>query len=477
MKRKNSSLVSQFRRTLIWIILATVMASLITYILLGVIFLYSLHHQKLRPANYYENQIPVIEDYIKEHSENGIRSLEKKTLHELVQGETFSYQLVDENGKPVYGTYMENIFPSKEIMYENLNSTFIKDKVYIHTIPVITDSGKIDGAFSVLYSLNILTVNNGNPRLLGILLFMIAAPFLYMILFTALFSKQYAKDVIKPLRMLTNAAEQIKNNNLDFHLDFHSSNELGALCKSFVSMQNALKGSLSAQWKAEQERRETLQNLAHDLKSPLSIIKAYTEVLTDDTNTDTEQKQYLSVIEKNTQKSISLVNQMQYTAELTSADVTIEKSSVALYELLEKKKAEYEVRAKDKKVSLSLCLNPKLPPTIKTDRNKLERILDNIISNSLEYVPASGKIEIKAEADDKYIYYSVSDNGPGFSAKDLNKALERFYRGDEARSGKDAHSGLGLYIVKQLSHLLGGSVEISNTKAGGAYVKFWHTYE
>lgn len=167
---------------------------------------------------------------------------------------------------------------------------------------------------------------------------------------------------------------------------------------------------------------------------------------------------------------------MQYTTELTLPNVNIEKDSINLEEWLQKKRAEYELRAKDKKVCISLKMASDIPATIFTDKNKLERILDNVISNSIEYVPVSGRIEINVEADETYIYYAVLDNGDGFSSKDLNKALERFYRGDEARSSKGSHSGLGLYIVKQLSGLLGGSVEISNPQSGGACVKFWHTY-
>lgn len=108
-----------------------------------------------------------------------------------------------------------------------------------------------------------------------------------------------------------------------------------------------------------------------------------------------------------------------------------------------------------------------------------QKAVDNIslqIKRNSIYVPVSGRIEINVEADETYIYYAVLDNGDGFSSKDLNKAFERFYRGDEARSSKGSHSGLGLYIVKQLSGLLGGSVEISNPQSGGACVKFWHTY-
>lgn len=473
---KNWSLVSQFRITLIWIILSTILASFVTYILVAVIFMYGISSEKIYPANYYESQIPLVEDYVRSHSDKGIGSLQQEDVSELITGDTIYYQFTDKNGKKLYGTYSSDIFDSKETMYQKINSTFIKDKYYIHTIPIITDIGNIDGAVSIIYSLDMSTINNANPWMPVDLVFIICSPFLYMVLFTLIFSSHFAKSVLYPLQILTKGTEQIKNSNLDFELDYHANNELGALCESFSAMQNALKNSLSAQWKMEQERTENVQALAHDLKSPLSIIKAYTETLIDDTEIDVEQTEYLSVIKENTEKSIVLVNQMQYTTELTLPNVNIEKDSINLEEWLQKKRAEYELRAKDKKVCISLKMASDIPATIFADKNKLERILDNVISNSIEYVPVSGRIEINVEADETYIYYAVLDNGDGFSSKDLNKALERFYRGDEARSSKGSHSGLGLYIVKQLSGLLGGSVEISNPQSGGACVKFWHTY-
>lgn len=146
---------------------------------------------------------------------------------------------------------------------------------------------------------------------------------------------------------------------------------------------------------------EIVEALAHDLKSPLLIIKAYSEALYDDTNVDEEQRQYLAVIEENVEKSVSLVQQMQYT-------------------------------------------------------------------------PNEGSIEIIVTSADSRIYYSVCYNGTGFSPKDIEKAFDRFYRADEARQTQGGHSGLGLYIVKQLIELLGGSIQIKNLETGGACVEFWH---
>ena len=143
-----------------------------------------------------------------------------------------------------------------------------------------------------------------------------------------------------------------------------------------------------------------------------------------------------------------------------------------MYDFLSAKVKHYELQAKEKAVSIELCNDAGIHAAYSLDTNKLDRIFDIIVSNSLRYTPANGKIRISASADQKAITYRVCDMGCGFSKKDLERATERFYRGDEARQSVEGHSGLGLYTVKQLVHQLGGRVELSNEKDGGACVQF-----
>jgi signal transduction histidine kinase len=238
-------------------------------------------------------------------------------------------------------------------------------------------------------------------------------------------------------------------------------------------MQAELKTSLSAQWEMEQERVEMVEALAHDLKTPISIVLAYTESLQDSKDLDPERtRRYLSVIEENTQKCSTLVRQMQAASEAEQAGKELELTEVDLYDYLAQKVKHYELQAKEKAVSIELCDDASIHAAYSLDTDKLDRIFDNLVSNSLCYTPANGKILISAFADQRTITYRVCDTGCGFSKKDLERATERFYRGDAAWQSGEGHSGLGLYTVKQLVHQLGGSVEISNGKDGGACITF-----
>lgn len=154
------------------------------------------------------------------------------------------------------------------------------------------------------------------------------------------------------------------------------------------------------------------------------------------------------------------------------------KGPVNLLEFLQRKIYDYDLQARRKNIKMILEIrNDEIPDTVITDVNKLERILDNILSNSLQYTPAGGKIRIFVKKHNQFIVYRISDTGMGFTSMDMEKAFERFYRGDEARQSQGGHSGLGLYIVKQLSELLGGSVKIENLSSGGACVSFSHSWQ
>lgn len=271
------------------------------------------------------------------------------------------------------------------------------------------------------------------------------------------------------------ASRKIKEKDLDFEINYCLDNELGKLCSAFSEMKEELKKSLSAQWKMEQERVEMVESLAHDLKAPLSVIRGYSESLID-ANIDGDEKlsKYLAVIKENAEKSSHLVQQMQYTSDLEKSSVQLQLIPVNLPEFLKKKVHHYEIRAKQKKIDIVLKIQGDMQMPFLIDTDRLERILDNIVSNSLQYTPTGGSIEISVQAEKERIFYKTCDSGSGFSQMDIEKAFDKFYRGDKARQSKDGHSGLGLYIVKQLVEQLGGSIRIDNAGSGGACVMFWH---
>lgn len=472
---KNQSLIAQFRRTFIFIIIASIVATVITYVFAIYLYIYSLN-KDIYPPNYYERQVPRIEKYINEKNIALLSQSNEEGLKRTIRGDDMLYQVVDNNGNILYGTNPKKLFKTKEELFNNFINKTVRKGGYIHTVPIKGDNGKIEGAVILFYQVKITFANIRGRFVFAVIIMALFSPFLYIVGFTRWLSKRFVKNINQPLHLLIDASKKIKEKDLDFEIDYYSDNELGKLCSAFSEMKDELKGSLSAQWKMEQERVEMVEALAHDLKSPLSIILGYTDALIGN-NTDDNEKlhRYLTVIRENTEKSAALVQKMQYTSDLEKSNIQLNLVPINLPEFLRQKVQDYELQAHQKEVELILKMQGNIQSPIQIDVDRLTRIFDNIISNSLQYTPSGGNISITVKDEKNCISYEICDSGRGFSSKDLKKALDKFYRGDEARQTKGGHSGLGLYIVKQLVEQLGGSVKIENSKSGGACVKFWHS--
>ncbi|EGT4232117.1 TPA: HAMP domain-containing histidine kinase [Clostridioides difficile] len=472
---KNQSLITQFRHTFIFIIIASIVATVITYVFALYLYIHSLN-KDIYPPNYYERQVPRIEKYINEKNITLLSQSNEEGLKRTIRGDDMLYQVVDNNGNILYGTNPKKLFKTKEELFNNFINKTVRKGGYIHTVPIKGDNGKIEGAVILFYQVKITFANSRGRFVFAVIIMALFSPFIYIVGFTRWLSKRFVKNINQPLHLLIDASKKIKEKDLDFEIDYYSDNELGKLCSAFSEMKDELKGSLSAQWKMEQERVEMVEALAHDLKSPLSIILGYTDALIGN-NTDDNEKlhRYLTVIRENTEKSAALVQKMQYTSDLEKSNIQLNLVPINLPEFLRQKVQDYELQAHQKEVELILKMKGNIQSPIQIDVDRLTRIFDNIISNSLQYTPSGGNISITVKDEKNCISYEICDSGRGFSSKDLKKALDKFYRGDEARQTKGGHSGLGLYIVKQLVEQLGGSVKIENSKSGGACVKFWHS--
>jgi len=279
--------------------------------------------------------------------------------------------------------------------------------------------------------------------------------------------------------MLMEAAGRIRERDLDFELHYRADNELGRLIAAFSEMKDELRRSLAAQWRMEEERRNMTGALAHDLKTPLSLILGYTEALLDDPGAELTAKQtrYLGIIRENAEKSSSLVRRMQYISELESSGFTPRPAEVRIGPFLARKAAHYELEARQREVRIETFVRGDADAPVRFDREMAERMLDNVITNSLEHTPPGGRIKITVDIGSDRVRYEILNTGPAFGKKDLENLFNKFYRGEEARSSKGGHVGLGLYIVRQLAVKMGGEAEAYNSASGEACVAFHHAIE
>lgn len=472
---KDKPLKSQFRFTIVLIVLSSLLATIVTYGTAVLIFEYLLSKEQIYPANHYEAQIPNIVSYIQQENVALLDKDAQLEVEQVIPIEGIDYQVYDAMGNLLYGSMDEPFVEHSGELFQRLNTTFTNRGKFVRVVPIVHEKGDFSGAVSLAYELHPTAVKSSG-RLWIVLLAMviIVAPFVYFVLAIIFFSKRFTNHINEPLQLLMDAAHHIKQKNLDFDLNYRADNELGQLCAAFSEMKDELQKSLSAQWKMEDARRTMTEALAHDLKTPLSLILGYSEALLKDDQKDTKDKQYryIKIIHDHAEKSAALVRQMLYISDLENSTVKLMPVSIHIETFVQQKVSDYELQAKQQGIQFLTEIRGNTDAPIYVDADKVERIFDNIVSNSLEHTPKGGQIRIQVEVQANKVNVVIGNTGPRFTEKDLKHMFDRFYRGEDARGSKGNHSGLGLYIVKQLVEMLGGTVQAYNSESGEACINF-----
>ncbi|MBQ3123684.1 MAG: HAMP domain-containing histidine kinase [Firmicutes bacterium] len=259
-----------------------------------------------------------------------------------------------------------------------------------------------------------------------------------------------AKEVLIPVNRLRDAAERIADGDLSFDvLTSEDAEELAALCGSMEKIRKRLKENAAKELEIAEERSMLVASLSHDLRTPVTTIKGYVEGIKDGIADTPEKKaQYLDTIYSKTVVLERLVDNMSEYSELELGRMQYVFEFMDITAFLKDISEEYEVEVGEAGFSFESQLSEQ-PMQIVGDRNKLKRVLDNLVSNAMKYNKAGGTITLSQTTDGKGVFILVSDTGTGIEKADLAKVFDGFYRGDKARSNIKGN-GLGLAIAKQI---------------------------
>lgn len=277
-------------------------------------------------------------------------------------------------------------------------------------------------------------------------------------------SSKIYKKLIVPLELLSYGAEQIKNGNLDFAMDYDSDDEFKQVCGDFDEMRLRLKGSVDMQLKYEENRKQLVVGISHDLRTPLTAIKGYVEGLRDGVaNTPEKQKRYLDTIYTKACDMDILVDSLFLFSKLDTGRFPFKFNIVSIMEYMESfyECAKKEFYGKDVEVFFeSKCENSTV---VKLDPQEMNRVLLNILHNSAKY-RGNDKVEIKINLHEKEdsVVLEISDNGTGVPNEELSKLFLSFYRGDVSRTKPNEGSGLGLAIAKHIIEAHDGEISAYN---------------
>lgn len=266
-----------------------------------------------------------------------------------------------------------------------------------------------------------------------------------------------AFTLTRSLRELTSATQMLARGKLGHKVKVRSRDELGVLAESFNQMSAELAH-------ANDLRRRMTADIAHDLRTPLSVILGYTEALSDGKLEATPEM--YNVMHAEAQRLSHLIDDLKTISLADAGELPLITQSIDPGELLRRTALAHQVKAQKENITIEVDTAPDLAP-LNVDVERMTQVLGNLVSNALRYTPSGGEIRLSAQSEDGGIDLQVSDNGTGIASEDLPYLFERSFRGDKARQQLSGESGLGLAIAKSLVQAHDGTISVESTLGKG----------
>ncbi|MGR3775528.1 ATP-binding protein [Bacillus paramycoides] len=283
---------------------------------------------------------------------------------------------------------------------------------------------------------------------------------LLAILLIGLLSYFVSRSVIKPIFILKDATERIKEGNLDFQIPVTSHDEIGQLNQGFEEMRKKLKESIEVQTQYEENRKELISNISHDLKTPITSIIGYVEGIKDGVaNTPEKMDKYLTTIHTKAKHMDTLIDELFLFSKLDLNRVPFQFETIELNMFMQDLIEEMQMDLSEEGIAVYLQLLHASPLYVTADREKIKRVISNLIHNSVKYMDKEEKqITVTVSSIENKVIVKVMDNGLGIESDTLPYIFERFYRAEQSRNSSTGGSGLGLAIAKQIVEEHGGEI-------------------
>lgn len=271
-----------------------------------------------------------------------------------------------------------------------------------------------------------------------------------------------AYRLLKPVRELTFAAEQLAQGDLSQRVRVQGNDELTTLGSTFNQMADSLQ-------KAEQNRRAMTADIAHELRNPLAVQRANLEALQDGIYPLTPES--LDPILEQNQLLNRLVEDLRTLALADAGQLQLECVPTDFPSLVKRVTERFETQSGSKNIEILFSAD-KPCPKVSADPGRVEQILGNLLTNAIHHTPQGGRIWIKIRCTSSSAILTLRDNGSGISPEALPHIFDRFYRADKSRTRSEGGTGLGLTIARQLAQAHGGDLTAANYPEGGAIFTF-----
>lgn len=297
-----------------------------------------------------------------------------------------------------------------------------------------------------------------------------------LLLFAAIIATTFgvfvAASIGSTLNQLSDTAAEIAGGNLEARVTVQGRDEVAQVARTFNRMAEQLQQAEQERWEVEQMRRDLVAWASHDLRTPLTSIRAMIEALSDGVVSDPETVQrYYRTMRADIIALNDIIDDLFELAQLDAGGLVMEKSPHSLGDLVSDTLESFQAVARQRGIQLHGRVAADVDP-VPLNAPKIGRVLSNLVSNALRYVPEGGEVLVTAVRQGDEVIVSVQDSGPGFNSDDLPRVFEQFYRGEQARSRATGGAGLGLAIARGIVAGHDGRIWAANNPDKGARVEF-----
>jgi signal transduction histidine kinase len=271
-----------------------------------------------------------------------------------------------------------------------------------------------------------------------------------------------ARGMTQPLRDMAAAAHRMETGDYTTRVHTRSRDEVGQLATAFNRMSAELEN-------LERSRRDLLANVSHELKTPITAIRAHLENLLD--GVEDPDPHTLQVMLAQTERLGRLIEQLLELSRLESGELPLQREDLALAPLVTQVLSEIEVARSDRGVAVDSELPDDLP-AVDADPERVHQVLFNLLDNAVRFTPSGGAVTVSAHRQNGSVEVQVADTGVGIPQEHLPRLFERFYRADPARSREDGGTGIGLAIARSVVEAHGGHISAVSEPGKGSVFTF-----
>ena len=266
-----------------------------------------------------------------------------------------------------------------------------------------------------------------------------------------------SRSITRPIRELTKATHAMADGNLNQNVNVRSRDEIGELAESFNKMSSDLSRSFNL-------RKQMTADIAHELRTPLSLIIGHAEGVHDGVLEPNHEN--FEIIREEAERLEHLVNDLRTLSLADAGELSVDFQPVNINDLMNDVYTHYISPFNQKRITLNLTSAPVILKA-NLDPSRFTQVLNNILDNALRYTPSNGAVDMETKQVEGKIQISIQDNGEGVTPEEAAHLFDRFYRADEARNRNDGGSGLGLAIAKSIVEMHGGKIWAESEKGKG----------